>query len=333
MTDQNQQQKKSDSPGKVSLAEMVAQDQPQALLSSPDTWVWIKVFVLGALFVAMHFWQIRYMVGRWQHDPNWSHGFIIPLFSLYLLFSRRNELFTVKTNINLWGLAIMILGIVLQIFAYYPGKNYWSCHLMMIPILIGLVLYLGGAKMLRVTWLPIVFLVFAMPVSELIYGRIAFPLQNLAAKFSALLLQIFGIDITVSASHLTVTSNSGQVYPLTVAEACSGVRSLMAFVALAVAMAYLEAKPVWQRAIIVASAVPIAILCNVIRVAFTSMMYVIDEPEFGRDFMHEFMGLVMLIPAFIMLWLLGWLLQSIFVEADDDEDADGDQSQAQEVTA
>ncbi|MHC4295383.1 MAG: exosortase/archaeosortase family protein [Planctomycetota bacterium] len=177
--------------------------------------------------------------------------------------------------------------------------------------------YLAGSSVIRVTWLPILFLTFAMPIPPTLYSRIAVPLQNFAARFSAIILQIFGVVIDITASRMSITSMGGNQYGLTVAEACSGVRSLMAFLALGVAWAYLENRAIWQRAVLVASAVPVAILCNVIRVTITSSMYVFDKPELGQDFMHEFTGILMLAPALAMFWGLSKLLESIFVEVED----------------
>ena len=124
------------------------------------------------------------------------------------------------------------------------------------------------------------------------------------------------------ASTLHVTSWSGEVHPLRVAEACSGVRSLMAYLALGMAWAYLENRPVWQRVILVLCAVPIAIVTNVLRVTITSTMYVLDMPELGSKFMHEFTGMLMLLPALLLFWALSKLLQGLFVEVEEDEDTE-----------
>jgi exosortase len=177
---------------------------------------------------------------------------------------------------------------------------------------------------MRLVWLPIGYLVFAMPVSARAYRSISLPLQNFAAKVSTAVLQIAGVEIRVTSSHMYVTSISQQVHELTVAEACSGVRSLMAYVALAVAWAYLEDRPVWQRIVIVVAAVPVAIFCNVLRVLITCTMYVIDRPELGQGVMHEFAGMVMLVPALGLLWLLSVVMNSLFIEDDDVDDAEGD---------
>lgn len=288
----------------------------------PQTWV--KIAVLGALFVAMNWWQLPVLVGKWRHDPDWSHGFLIPLFSLYLLYIRRHQLFAAARRVNLLGLVPLVGGILTAVLGFYPIRTYWISHVSMIIALLGLVLYLGGWRIIRVTWVPILFLVFAMPMPDRIYNLAALPLQEIAAKGAAGILTALGANIEVRASSLTVESLSGKIHPLTVAEACSGMRLLMAFLALGVAFAYIDDRPNWQRVVLVAAGVPIAVLCNVIRVAITSGMFVLDKPEFGQNFMHKFTGIVMLGPALLMLWGLSWLLRSMFVEEEPEEQTAGD---------
>jgi exosortase len=172
----------------------------------------------------------------------------------------------------------------------------------------------------RLTFVPIFFLALAMPWPEALYGKIALQLQNLAAMISTKILVLFGQEVTVSASNMQVTSVSGKTYPLTVAEACSGMRSLMAFFALGVAMAYVEERPLWQRLTIILAGIPIAIVVNILRVTATSTMYIIDQPELGQDFMHTAMGMVLLIPALLLLFLLTRFLDKLYVEEDEEDE-------------
>jgi len=322
MTSSNSQENPAGKASTSSLADMVTVTPETSLRKSISAESWIKVALLTGLFVWMNFWQIRVLVGTWLHDANWAHGFVIPLFGLYLLYNRRDELARAHRRVCLWGLPIMVFAIILSFLGFYPIGTYFISHVCIILMLFGLVLYLGGPQIIRITWLPILFLIFAMPIPDMAYNRIAVPLQEFAAKGTAILLRLFGVQISVDASSLQVISRTGQWHQLTVAEACSGIRSLMAFMALAVAWAYLEYRPVWQRIIIVGSAIPIVILANVMRVTITSVMYVVDKPQLGQDFMHEFVGLLMLIPAAGMLWLLSYLLNSIFVEVDEDDEPD-----------
>jgi exosortase len=279
----------------------------------------VKILILAGLFVALNAWQFRALVRAWMDDPNWSHGFLIPLFSLYLIYSRWSDLLAAGRRVCLWGLPIMLLAILFTVLGVYPIGTRLVSQANMAVLMFALVLYLAGPAVARITWLPIFFLLFAMPIPEIIYSRIAEPLQELAAAGSAGILRLAGVEINATSSSLRIISLGGHEYPLTVAEACAGMRLLIAFLALGVAMAYLGDHPMWQRIVLVAAGIPIAVLCNVIRVTITCSMYVLDRPELGQDFMHSFTGIIMLGPALLMLWLLGLLLRSLFVEVDEDD--------------
>jgi len=281
-----------------------------------------KILVLAGLLVWLNFWHLRIMVATWQY-PNWSHGYLIPLFSLYFLYTRREEFLGAPRRVSLLGVPLILLGIFQVLVGLYPIQNTWVSHLGLIPMVFGLVLYLAGPATLRVTWLPIAFLVFAMPIPSTLYSRIALPLQNLSAAASSFILRVSGVEIEVSQSALMLTSLTGREHSVTVAEACSGMRLLMAFLALGVAMAYLDDRPIWQRLTLVLMGVPIAVVCNILRVVITATMYVWDQPELGQDFMHHFTGMLMLAPALLMLWGLSWLLEALFVE-EDEEDQESD---------
>jgi exosortase len=220
----------------------------------------------------------------------------------------------------------VILGLVGEFSSLYVLKNFWGSQLSMLLVLFGLVLYLAGPSVIRITWLPIVYLVFAIPLPEMLYNRIALPMQNLAAQGSMLMLRAAGVNITSDASALHLISRSGLPQELTVAEACSGMHLLMAFMALGVAMAYLDNKPLWQRLILVCAGVPIAIFCNVLRVAITAWMFYIDKAEMGTGFMHAFTGIVMLIPALVMLWLLARILKMMIIEVDEEPQSEATQA-------
>lgn len=305
------------------LADLVAKPAAHADDAGSRREIAIKIAVIGALFVGLNFWQFRVLLRLWS-DPDWSHGYIIPLFSLFLVWNRREDLSGAKSTVFVLALPLMILALLAQAVAFYLISNYWLCQLSMVATLFFLVLYLAGLRMIRILWLPILYLALAMPVPGALYSKVSLPLQNIAAQGSAMILRICGVKVAVSSSHLSIWSVSNQWQELTVAEACSGMRSLMAYVALGVAWAYLEDRPVWQRVVLVVSIVPVAVLCNVVRVAITSAAYYQDRPEWGQDFMHTFTGMLMLIPALLLFLLLSWTLKRLFVE--DDHEADGGQA-------
>ena len=280
---------------------------------------YIKVAIIAFLFCSLNFWQFKRLYAGWLIDANWSHGFLIPLFSAYLIYTRWDQLTAARRRVCIWGLPIMLASLIVLIYSFYPLETYWFCQLSMIPLLLGIVLYLSGPAVLKITWVPIVYLMLAIPIPDILYRDIAYPLQELAASSTTILLKLCGVTINVEGSSLSIVSLSDNEYPLQVVEACSGVRSLMAFVALSVAMAYIDDRPVWQRLVLIFSSLPITVLCNILRVTATSTMFVIDQPELGKDFMHTFMGMALLVPALLMLLGLSWLLNHLFVEHDDED--------------
>jgi len=320
MTDNVQQNPTADPATSKSLADFVASDEQRPFAEAFPAPTLIKMAVLVALFAALNWWQFSPLVSRWLHDENWTFGFVIPLFSLYLLYARWDEFMSARRHIAVTGLPLMILSIAAIVISFAFIHNTWLCNLGMVALLLSMIIYLGGWQIAKLGWLPVLFLAFAMPLPEMLYTKIAVPLQELAAQVSTITLEAVQVDIDRTASALTMTSIGGNVHHVTVAEACSGVRSLLAFMAMGVAWAYLEQRPIWQRVIIVLSAAPIAIFCNVIRVTITCTMFVIDKPELGEGFMHKFAGMVMLAPALGMFWLLSKLLESIFVEVEEDEE-------------
>lgn len=310
-------------PTGKSLAELAAPfvEAPSAGLPAA---AWAKVLVVGVLFVLVNLWQLEVLYFKWRTDANWSHGFLIPLFSLYLLYVRRQEIFSAPRRACLWGLAILVLGLLCSAVGVWPIRNQWFSHASLVLSLFGLVLYLAGPSVVRVAWVPVVYLILAMPLPDTLYDGIALPLQKLAAKSSEMILRLFGAKITVEALQLEIWSVTGQKHGLTVAEACSGIRSMMAFVALSVAWAYITDRPGWQRLVLVLAGIPITVACNILRVTLTATAFVVDWPVFGQDLMHEFMGMALLVPAAALLWLLSKFLENLFVDVEEEDEKKGE---------
>jgi exosortase len=286
--------------------------------------IWFKIGVIAVLLAGMNWWQFVKLVQQWLSDENWTHGFIIPLFSLFLLYTWRDEIARTPRRVCLWGLPVIAISLAMLVAGFYPLQNEWIKQLSMPLLIWGVVLYLAGWKMAKITAVPIFFLLFALPLPGYLYERIALPLQNLAARMSGGILRVLGVELEVTASYMAIVSVSGQTHDLQVAEACSGVRSMMAFFALGTALAYIEDRPMWQRVTMVVAALPITVVCNILRVTITSSMFVIDKPELGQEFMHTFTGMLLLIPALLLLFGLGKLLQAMVVEEEHDEsDTDG----------
>ncbi len=218
-----------------------------------------------------------------------------------------------------WGIGTILAGLLLMGYGIYPGRNDYLKDMGMIMTLFGVVLTLTGWGVMRIAWFPIVYLVCAIPWPGLVYTKIAIPLQYLAAKVAVIVLNIAQVDAMVEGTRIVIEKAGGAQRVLNVAEACAGMRSLMTFITLGAAMAFLSlSRPMWQKLIMVASAVPIAIFCNVMRVSGQGLLDVYVTEQASEGFAHQFAGMVMLIPALFLLIGVGWVLDQLVVEESDE---------------
>ncbi len=276
---------------------------------------YLKIGIIGLLFYLVYYIEIDRIVGKWS-DPSWSHGFIIPLFSLYFLHQAKDEILNLKLKPSYLGLFFLICGLAFYPFNIIQLRFGYLSPLSMIATLGAVVLFLGGWKLVKYAWLPVAFLVFAVPLPDRYYRGITIPMRIWAASAASSMLSLVK-DLHATASGVVVDIfYKGQHLepPLDVAEACSGMRLLMAFLALGVAMAYLHKRPVWQRLVLLASTVPIAILCNIVRVTITGFIYVLIDPEYAQGIYHDALGIFMLFLAFGLYGVLAWFMSNIFVE-------------------
>jgi len=276
---------------------------------------YIKMLIIGGLFCFLFRREIESIVRMWVKDPNWSHGFLIPLLSLYFINQRKTEILSEQIRPSYLGLLLLVCGIL-----FYPLNvvhfQYGVLRpLDMIATLGAVILFLGGWRLVRHLWLPVGFLVFAVPLPERYYVRLTMPMRHLAAEVAAALLGLVGgLEATAQGVVIDVVFKGQRLEPLNVAEACSGMRLLMAFLALGVAMAYLHYRPIWQRLILLVSTIPIAVFCNIVRVTATGSIYVLIHPKYTQGVYHTFLGLAMLPLAFALYGFLAWFMSSLFTE-------------------
>jgi exosortase len=284
---------------------------------------YIKILIIGGLFCFLFRNEIESIVNRWLIDSSWSHGFLIPFFSLYFLNQKREEIFHSAWNnefrANYLGLVFLICGILFYPFDIVHLQYGYLRSIDMIAVLGAIVLFLGGWRLIKYTWLPIAFLVFAVPLPERFYKELTIPMRQWAATVASGLLNLVPhLQASASGVVIDVFYKGKALEPaLDVAEACSGMRLLMAFLALGVAMAYLHYRPLWQRIVLLASTVPIAILCNIVRVTVTGFIYVLMHPKYAQGIYHDMLGLAMLPLAFGLYGLLAWFMSSLFIDESD----------------
>ena len=216
-------------------------------------------------------------------------------------------------------------ALVFFLFILYPAnfvglKFMYGKPLIMIATLGAAILFMGGWKLLKYTWLPVAYLFFAVPLPNGIYFRLTNPMRVWAAQVSGAALNLVPeLEATVRGVIIDVTYKGvAAESPLNVADACSGMRLLMAFVALGVAMAYLHWRPIWQRLVLLASTIPIAIFCNFVRVTITGFIYILGDPKYAKGIYHDMLGMLMLPLAFSLYGGLTWLMSNLFVDEDEE---------------
>lgn len=278
---------------------------------------YIKMGIIGALLCFLFRNEIGSIIRRWLTDASWSHGFLIPLFSLYFINQKKSCVLNLQAKPNYLGLFFLLCSILFYVFNIVSPSGYaYFRSISMIAALGAVVLFLGGWRLIKYTWLPIVFLVFAVPLPRRYYVGLTMPMRHLAAAIAASLLNLVsGLEATASGVLIDVIYKGQRLEPaLNVAEACSGMRLLMAFLALGVAMAYLHYRPIWQRIILLASTIPIAIFCNIVRVTVTGFVYVLLHPKYTQGIYHDILGMAMLPLAFGLYGFLAWFISSLFIE-------------------
>lgn len=288
----------------------------------PSRWLPLQAAVLTAAFAAVFYVVLRGLVYQWSDSANWSHGFIIPLFSIYLVYLKWDRLRGTPIRFAWLGVPVMLAGIGAYFYFAWVFPMTYGQRLAMLLTLLGVLVTLCGVLAMRWLWLPWAFLLFAIPLPQGIYFELTDPLRQMAAKVATALLNLMpGLEIETIGStiHYYYRGHSGA---LGVADACSGMRSAMALAALGVAVAWMVDRPWWHRLIMVAMCVPIAIFANFIRVTVTCLLHIFVDPTYATGAYHIGLGLATLLIAFAIFSGLGWLLEHLFVEEPEAGDSD-----------
>ena len=272
-----------------------------------------KILILVALFSWVYHEQYFRLYVLWK-NPDWSHGFVIPLFVLYLIHLRRRELVTGDHPGSAWGLVLVLISLAVFVLAIRLRIGYPQ-SLSMVTVIAGIVLALRGWGTLKMTLFPIGFFLLAIPPPDRLYREITQPLQQGAATIASIILEMFpGAEIEQKGINIAYFMRSGEEGSFTVAGACSGMRSLMAFVALGLATAYFTPRPTWHRVAMAVLVVPVALFCNVLRVIITGGFQMYKYGDLASGTPHTVLGLLMFAMGFGIYLGFLWILDHLFVE-------------------
>ncbi len=245
---------------------------------------------------------IYYMVLHWQQVDDYSHGFLVAPLAIYFAWERRRKIARAPIEPIWWGAAVLALA-TLSLIIGRLGVELMAMRVGFVLTLHGLVLLLLGLPIYRIVAFPLLFLFFMVPLPQSLVNVIAFPLQLLAAGMAVDVLQAFGVPILREGNIIHLPNSQ-----LFVAEACSGLRSLMALGTLGVVFAYFFRKTWIDRTILVASTIPIAVAVNASRVALTSWLTIQFGPGMADGVIHQTEGFFTFGLAFGLLLLEARLL-------------------------
>jgi exosortase A len=253
--------------------------------------------------VVLVYWQVlRKLVYDWGHDDNYSHGFLIIPIALYFVWERRAKLSAITPRPTWFGLVVFAGGI-LVLLAGLLGSELFLSRISLIGVLAGMILFLFGWAHFRALLFPLTFLLLMIPLPAIIFNQIAFPLQILASRAGEFAIRSADIPVLREGNVLVLANTS-----LEVAEACSGIRSLISLLTLGIVLGYFADQRGWVRTVIALSTVPVAIISNGARVAGTGMAAHRWGPSVADGFLHEFSGWAVFMVAFALMFGLQQLI-------------------------
>ena len=254
--------------------------------------------VLGLLLISIYYRIVAKLVFDWYSFPDYSHGFLVPVFAGFLLWDRRDAIRRAKLEPSWRGVPLILLGIMAVFFGVYGAELFLS-RISLVLIVAGLIWTLLGRDVLRAVRFPLAVLLLAIPFPAIIFNQITFPLQLLASKLASNLLPLLGVPVFREGNVIQLPAMK-----LEVAEACSGIRSLMSLFTLAVFYGYFLEKTTVRRWILALASIPIAVAANALRIVGTGLCVQYWDPSKGEGFFHEFSGWVMFVISLSFLYLL-----------------------------
>jgi exosortase len=267
---------------------------------------WIGAVLCLGLFAGLFWANLLHFNWVWTTDENYSHGFLVPLISLYFAnqVARRGAVpVTGGTSVGISLLLISLAGRLATI----PVPIFFLADLSLLIGLAGLFALLCGTAALKRYWFAFFFLIFMVPLPYALYSKIASPLQLLASRVASTVMNASGVPVLCEGNKMTLPGG----VQMFVAEACSGMRQMTGFLALTTAVAYLSTRPIWYRVVIILSALPIAMTANIARVLLTGYIMHFVDPQFALGAYHTLEGLLMMGLGLLLLNFECWLLDRI----------------------
>ena len=264
-----------------------------------------KTISLVGFFLGLYYHIIIKLIYDWGSSPDNSHGFLVPFIAAYLFWEKKDQIIKIEIKTENWGLLVLVLGLLLNVLGVV-GAEFFTMRFSMIVVIFGIIYFLCGKEMVKNLLLPVGYLVFMIPIPAIVFNVIAFPLKLFAANIATEIIQFINIPVYREGNIIQLVGIT-----LEVADACSGIRSLMPMIALGVAYAYFSQNSLIKKIILVLLTIPITILANVMRVTGTGILTHYVGPAAALGFFHEFAGIFIFLVAFAMLVLTGTIINKM----------------------
>jgi exosortase len=256
---------------------------------------WWQIVVLVGLIAGLYYRILIELAHTWAKDENFSHGYFVPLFCAYVIWQKRHELAAVPKQSSAWG-ALIIAGALLTLTVGILGSELFLSRTSLILLVGGIIIYFWGWGFFSKLAFPWAFLFLMVPIPAIIFNQITFPLQILASKLASAALPLFGVPVLREGNIIELPA-----MPLEVAEACSGIRSLLSLGTLAIIYGYFLETKISRRVLLALASIPIAVAANAFRIVGTGLLVQYWDPDKALGFFHEFSGWVIFIVSLFLL--------------------------------
>ncbi len=270
---------------------------PEPIMSRPVNrlagWYTAALLILGLWLYGP---VLIRLTRQWWADPNFSHGFFVPLFSAFIVWQDRTRLREIQPKPSTWGLPVIVISLAMLLVGTFGAELFLS-RLSFILLIAGAIVFFVGWSMLRAVLFPMCFLLLMIPIPAIVFSQITLPLQILASKLAAGTLPLCGVPVLREGNIINLPA-----MPLEVAQACSGIRSLMSLMTLAIMYGYLVERRIWVRVALALSSIPIAVAANGLRIVGTGLIVQYWDPEKAEGFFHLFSGWLVFVFSLLMLF-------------------------------
>ncbi len=266
---------------------------------------WLPYVAIALLLAFVYFRVVAKLVFDWYDLPDYSHGFLVPFFAVFVLWDNRTVLRNTPVRATWSGLPLVLFGIVVVILGVY-GADLFLSRISFLILLAGIIWTFFGRAMLVALRFPLFVLLLAIPFPAIVFNQITFPLQLFASRVASAILPLLGVPVLNEGNVIELP-----VMKLEVAEACSGIRSLMSLFTLAVFYGYFLERTTKRRVVLAIASIPIAVAANAARIVGTGLCVQYWDPEKAMGFFHEFSGWVMFVISLGCLYILHRIMRVV----------------------